>query len=224
MNVRLLSLNAGLLTILGRSRPSPFVKERRAQLPMEIRKVDADVVLLQEVYGQAERRAVAEALNSTYPNAIFPRARRGIGQENGVLTLSRFPASGRTILFRDNPWDESLLDSKGFLSSTHLLEEGLNLHILNAHTTAGGFFHRPEDPGIDQIRSLQIAQILDEQSRMSSPVVIAGDLNAGPGVSEVNFRQVLDAGFVSIHDHLLTDFMTASAPPSPTTLVAARRP
>jgi endonuclease/exonuclease/phosphatase family metal-dependent hydrolase len=202
MNLRLLSLNAGLLAIFGRAGPSPFVSQRRAQLPQELGKVGADIVLLQEVYGHTERQSVAEALAGPYPHAIHPRARRGWGFENGVMTLSRFPASGRTILFRDAPWDEALLDSKGFLHSTHLLEGGLNLHILNVHTTAGGLFHHPEDASIDRIRSRQIRQVLDEQVRLPSPVIVAGDMNAGPGVSESNFRQILDAGFVSIHDFM----------------------
>lgn len=200
MNLRLLSLNAGLLAIFGRAVPSPFVSERRAQLPQEVATLGADIVLLQEVYGHTERRSVAEALAGLYPHAIYPRARRRWGFENGVMTLSRFPATGRTILFRNAPWDEALLDSKGFLHSTHQLESGLNLHILNVHTTAGGLFHHPEDASIDRIRSMQIRQILDEQARLPSPVIIAGDVNAGPGVSDSNFRQILDAGFVSIHD------------------------
>ena len=33
-----------------------------------------------------------------------------------------------------------------------------------------------------------------------SPLIVAGDLNAGPGVSEVNFNQILNAGFASVHD------------------------
>lgn len=200
MNLRLLSLNAGLLTMLGRSIPSPFVGERLAQLPQEIRKTGADVVLLQEVYGDAARRSVANALLDLYPHGIYPRKRRRWGLENGVMTLSSYPASGRTILFRDAPLDESFLDSKGFLHSSHQLEDGVTLHILNAHTTAGGLFHHPEDPRTDRIRRRQIRQILDENDKLSSPVIIAGDINAGPGVSETNFRQILDAGFVSIHD------------------------
>jgi endonuclease/exonuclease/phosphatase family metal-dependent hydrolase len=200
MIFRILSLNAGLLTILGRSIPSPFVGERLAQLPDQIRNTGADVVLLQEVYGDAARRGIASVLLDLYPHGLYPRERRLLGLQNGVMTLSRFPASGRTILFHDAPLDESLLDSKGFLHSTHLLDDGLKLHILNAHTTAGGLFHHPENPRVNRIRSLQIRQMLCTQAGLPSPVVIAGDMNAGPGVSETNFRQVLDAGFVSIHD------------------------
>ncbi|MGA2886716.1 MAG: endonuclease/exonuclease/phosphatase family protein [Terracidiphilus sp.] len=180
--------------------PSPFVKERRACLPEEIHETQADIVLLQEVYGDSDRRQLAKSLSDLYPYGLYPRKRRHWGFENGIMTLSRFPASGETFLFHDAPVDESLLDSKGFLHSTHVLAQGHNLHILNTHTTAGGMFHHPESNRMDIVRSLQIRQMLDEQLRLPSPVILAGDLNAGPGVSETNFRQILDAGFVSIHD------------------------
>ena len=63
-------------------------------------------------------------------------------------------------------------------------------------------FSHPESGQIDRIRTLQIDQILEHQRNLNSAVLIAGDLNAGPGVSDSNFRQILTAGFVSLHDFL----------------------
>jgi endonuclease/exonuclease/phosphatase family metal-dependent hydrolase len=202
MRLRLLTFNAGLLKIFGRSAPVPYVPERLAHLPAEIRKLDADIVLLQEVYGESTRRAVAEALKDVYPYADLPYAKRRFGLANGLMTLSRFPATHVITLFRDASPDEGWLDSKGFLATTHSLPTGEKLTCVNVHTTAGGIFAHPESGQIDRIRALQIEQILDHRQELDSLLLVAGDLNAGPGVSESNFRQMLHAGFVSLHDFL----------------------
>lgn len=202
MKVRLLSLNAGLLQLLGRSTPAPYVPERLIALPAELRKMKADVVVLQEVYGSSRRRWLAEALKDIYPFAIYPRKRRFLGLENGLMTLSRYPASGYLELFADAPIDEALFDSKGLLVTGHQLPKALSLNIVNLHTTAGGMLQLPEHESINLIRSRQVTQILVRTASLSSPVIIVGDLNAGPGVSEINFRQVTEAGFVSAHDFI----------------------
>lgn len=202
MRLRLLTFNAGLLKMFGRSVPAPYVPERLARLPQEIRRLDADIVLLQELYGQRARHRVAHALKDLYPHASFPHMRRRFFLANGLMTLSRYPASGAITLFRDAPADEAWLDSKGLLATTHSLPTGAELLCMNIHTTAGGLFHHPESAYIDGIRARQIDQILGYEQDSKTAVVLAGDLNAGPGVSESNFRQILSSGFVSLHDFL----------------------
>jgi endonuclease/exonuclease/phosphatase family metal-dependent hydrolase len=200
VRLRILSLNAGLLKLFGRSVPAPFVRERVAALPAGLRKTESDIVLLQEVYGNSTRRWLAESLKDIYPFAIYPRKKRNLGLENGLMTLSCCPASGDLELFADAPLDETLFDSKGFLVSSHQIAKDVTLNIVNLHTTAGGMFRLPEHSAIDQIRSQQIKQLLNRALSLSSPLVVAGDLNAGPDVSERNFEQMMAAGFLSIHD------------------------
>jgi endonuclease/exonuclease/phosphatase family metal-dependent hydrolase len=202
MKVRVLSLNAGLLKLLGRSFPTPFVPERAAALASQIRDLECDIVLLQEIYGSALRKNLAESLRDVLPYAVYPRKRRHFGLQNGLMALSRYQATGSVELFRDTPLDETWFDSKGILVTQHRLGSGITLTVVNLHVTAGGFFGHPEDPRIDKIRSQQIEQILEHVCHLNSPLIVAGDLNAGPGVSEVNFLQLLDADFVSIHDLL----------------------
>jgi endonuclease/exonuclease/phosphatase family metal-dependent hydrolase len=193
-------LNAGLLKLLGRSVPAPFVQERLAALPSQLRNLECDVVLLQEIYGHSTRHWLAESLEDVFPYAIYPEKKRYWGLANGLMVLSRYVASGDVELFRYTPFDEALFDSKGIMFTQHELPGEIALTIMNIHTTAGGVLRHPEDKRIDEIRSRQIAQGLKRVARLPSPLIIAGDLNAGPGVSEVNFRQILDAGFVSVHD------------------------
>ncbi|MGB6687505.1 MAG: endonuclease/exonuclease/phosphatase family protein [Terracidiphilus sp.] len=171
-------------------------------MPRQLRKLECDIVLLQEIYGYRNRHWLAESLKDVYPHAIYPRMKRNFGLENGLMAFSRYFASGNVELFRDTPRHEALFDSKGMLITQHRLSEEDVLTAVNFHTTAGGVFKHPEDRRTEGIRARQIAQVLDCASRLSSPLIVAGDLNAGPGVSEVNFRQILNAGFVSLHDLL----------------------
>ena len=214
MRVRLLTFNAGLLKMFGRSVPTPYVPERLAHLPAEVRSLHADIVLLQEVYGEATRRGVVEALRDVYPYASVPYIRRRFGLANGLMTLSRFPTTSASTLFRDAPVDEAWLDSKGLLTTTHALPNGEELHCVNLHTTAGGLFSHPESGKIDFIRALQVEQVLEHQRNLNSLVLIAGDLNAGPSVSDSNFRQILNAGFVSLHDFLHGEILEPTWDPS----------
>lgn len=200
MRLRILSLNAGLLQLFGRSVPAPFVTERLMALPEHLRRMQCDIVLLQEVYGDSKRRALAQSLEDMYPFAIYPRKKRCFGLENALMTLSRFPASGDLELFADSPLDECLFDSKGLLVTRHEISKDIALNIVNLHTTAGGAFRHPEDESTELIRSRQVSQVLHRVHRLESAVLIAGDLNAGPGVSESNFRQLTNGGFLSVHD------------------------
>ena len=200
MRIRILTLNAGLLKIFGRSLPTPFVSQRLAALPGQLRETMCEIAVLQEVYGDTRRHCLAESLKDIYPFAVHPRKKRNFGLENGLMTLSRYPASGELELFLDAAPDETLFDSKGFLVTQHWLSKDITLKIVNLHTTAGGAFRRPEHRAIDLIRSRQIKQVLNRVQGLGSPLIVAGDLNAGPGVSESNFHQLMEAGFVSLHD------------------------
>ena len=99
MKLRILSLNAGLLKLFGRSVPVPFVQERVLALPSQIRKTECDIAVLQEVYDHPTRRWLAESLKDIYPFAVYPRKKRNFGLENGLMTFSRF-GFGRSRTFQ----------------------------------------------------------------------------------------------------------------------------
>lgn len=202
MKLRIVTLNAGLLSVLGgRVEFAPFVAERLAALPAELRRLDADIVALQEIYRQEHREFILAELRDVFPHFVYGRKRRNLGIENGLMTLSKTPAAGSLALFRDAAIDERLIDNKGVLSC-RIDVGGGGLILLNLHTTAGSFLLHPEAPKANRIRARQIRQILSLAAAEGAVTMIAGDLNAGPGVSEENFRQVLEGGYESAYDLL----------------------
>ncbi len=203
MKLRIVTLNAGLLSLLGgRVQTAPFVKERLAALPARLRALDADVVALQEVHRQDHRERIVAALRDSFPFCVYQRKRRNLGIENGLMTLSRLPATGSLELFRDGSIDEMLLDTKGVLRCRIELGEGRLLNLLNVHTTAGTLFLHPEAAKTNRIRAAQIRQLLAMAEAETAVTLIAGDLNAGPGVSDENFRQLAEGGYESVYDLL----------------------
>src|SRR2546422_5405717 len=195
-------MNLGLLKVdlLGVSiwEFTPFVEMRLHAAPSALREINADIVALQEIYRIRHRAFLAEALRDVYPYSYFTRRRRFVGLDNGLMLLARYPIEGAGFVpFEHNMLDERLLAPKGFVHATAKVAGSGPVHLLNVHTTAGGFMHHPEAPRTREIRSRQIAQLLSAgQHAAGDAGLIVGDLNAGPGVSPENYKQVLDAGYV----------------------------
>ena len=202
MKLRIVTLNAGLLSVLGgRIQFAPFVEERLVALPAQLRPLNADIVTLQEVYKQSHREHIASELRDVYPFCAYQRKRRNLGLDNGLMTLSRTPVVGSVTLFPDGPIDGRLVDNKGVLGCRVEIG-GDHLYLLNVHTTAGSFLLHPEAPKTNRIRARQVEQILSMVQAETGVTMIAGDLNAGPGVSDENFRQLLAGGYESVYDLL----------------------
>ena len=68
------------------------------------------------------------------------------------------------------------------------------IKLVNFHASAGGKKAHPESQEMEDIRSLQIQQILDSLDTKEK-VLLVGDLNAGPHTSTENYQQVLQAKF-----------------------------
>lgn len=184
--LRLLTFNAGLLRAAGGLlQPAPFVAERRAAMPAALHATGADLLLLQEVYDDESRRALAAA----FPHAATPPRVRRLGLQNGLMFLSREPLRATFHRFRHGTAEERLLDRKGFA-----VVQLPPLMVVNFHTTAGGLRRRPESVVVERIRARQIEQMLAAVANAEA-CVLAGDLNAGPGVSDANYRQLERAGF-----------------------------
>ena len=195
-------MNLGLLKVdvLGMSiwEFTPFVESRLRAAPAALREINADIVALQEIYRIRHRAFLAEALRDLYPYSFFTRRRRFVGLDNGLMLLARYPIEGAGFVpFEHNTLDERLMARKGFVHAIATVGGGAPVHLLNVHTTAGGVLHHPEALRTRQIRSRQIAQLLSAGGRVAGERgLILGDLNAGPGVSPDNYKQVLDAGYL----------------------------
>lgn len=203
MRVRILTLNAGLLRLFGgRVETAPQVEARACALGSQLRRMDADILLLQEVYKRRHNKQLIAELNDIYPWIAHDGRRRFLSLDNSLMAFSRSRMSSSLELFRAAPGHEKLFDNKGILICRIDIGGSAPLTVLNIHTTAGGPWLHPESAWVDRIRGQQIDQILQAASVEQGNVVIAGDLNAGPGVSDGNFRSVIQAGFVSVHDWL----------------------
>jgi len=197
--MRILTYNVGLLDFLfGRVRPAPYVEERLRALPGALLELDADIIALQEIYSTRHRLWVQAALRATYPHAVQADARAPVvGLPDGLLVFSKFPVAARFAFFTSAPVDERLLARKGILCADVALP-GAKLTLLNVHTTAGGIFQHPEN--IDGIRELQLKQLFGVAAGCKSDIVlIVGDINAGPGVSDRNYRSFEANGYVDLH-------------------------
>jgi endonuclease/exonuclease/phosphatase family metal-dependent hydrolase len=191
--VTIITFNAGLLRAFGGLlQPAPFVAERRAAIPRALAASGGDIVVLQEVYGDANRRALSPALPYA---ACDPRLR------SSLLSLSSSPIRATLVPFNDVPIEEKLIDRKGVL----IVDRG-DIVVLNFHTTAGGVRYHPESAAADAIRAREIEQLLELAESQSAPlVVIAGDLNAGPGISEENYIRFAEHGWVDVYALLHPD-------------------
>jgi endonuclease/exonuclease/phosphatase family metal-dependent hydrolase len=198
--VRILTFNTALqdVSLLGLPvyRPCAFTSERLRALPAALRALDADIVCLQECPQPAMQRRLCAALADVYPH-VAGLTRRGPRLRLGcdLLILSRYPLSAiRHVRFDRAATEEQLFTSLGLLQASVRLPSGRHVRLITFHTSAGGVRRHPESAAMELIRAQQIEQILDA-ARGPDPVVLAGDLNAGPEASPVNYRQVLAAGF-----------------------------
>lgn len=197
----ILSLNVGLLRLAGGLfEPTPYTRERFAALPAALIRTGADVLVLQEIYEESHRKQLVAALAKTYPHVGHIQLRRRYSLDNSLMALSREPLAVEHECFENAPLDERLLDNKGILAIRMQLPNGPRIEILNIHMTAGGAFRHPEHTSIERVRAQQIAQLLRRARAVRGAIpLIVGDLNAGPGVSDENYRLLEKAHYVDIH-------------------------
>ncbi len=202
--MKLLTWNTGLLRIraFGRTlmEPAPYVEERAAHLAGALRRVDADIVALQEIYKARHKRQLVESLADLYPHVWHRRTAGEIRLDSGLMILSRWPiAGGGAEAFRVNTPEERWFTHRGLLWAEVTTPDVGRLRVVTFHATAGGVTAGPEAPRTDRRRAAQIDQILDVARRGGDGrVVLMGDLNAGPEASPANYRRLLDGGYVDL--------------------------
>jgi endonuclease/exonuclease/phosphatase family metal-dependent hydrolase len=112
------------------------------------------------------------------------------------MVLSRSPlGSARVVAFRAGPPIERVFSQRALLDCTLTLPGVGGCRIVNVHLTAGGVRADGMSARVEAYRRRQIDQLLAHAAAGSGPVLIVGDLNAGPEASAANFRQLLEGGF-----------------------------
>ena len=196
----ILTINTALqdIQILGHSvyRPIAYIRQRLSELVIQIRKLDPDIVCLQELFHHNLQHKFYQLLEDRFPYACgFARKGLKFRLGNELITLSKFPVKNSVFIrFDDAALEEKIFTSKGFFKMTVEIPGSGDFQLINFHMTAGGLRLHPENPVMETIRSSQIQQVIGH-SLPAMPAILAGDLNAGPGASKKNYDEMINAGF-----------------------------
>jgi len=170
-----------------------------------LRRLDADVLILQEVDMFCRRsgnRNVAQALaTSLQMNWVaagefqeIGEASNGVPALTGQAVLSRYPITDSSVIvFRNQDWFRwrfnPVQPRRGGRMALKVRTGGLRVY--NTHIESGGG---------DRLRKRQLDEILAEAAKGESAaeaVVIAGDFNNPPPARSTMFTGLRDAGFAS---------------------------
>ena len=177
----------------------PHVVPRAAHLAPALRRVDADIVLLQELVPQRVKVKLATELRDLYPH------RAGITEDSrfygtGLLTLSRHPIEEASCKpFANQTLEEGLFGPRGMLGCT-VRTPGLGrCRAINLHATAGGAYRQRRRQGAPDRRSAQIAEAIDAAGApFDGTVVLAGDFNSDPATDPTTARRLSAADFANV--------------------------
>ncbi len=207
LNFKVLTYNTGLLRI---NLPfytfefTQYLEERLSTIPKEITTLNPDIVALQEVFLSEHKNILISKLKKIYPFYYSNFSKRLLWLGDGLLLLSKFPITNSYYShFKKAPFLEKILVKKGFTKSTIIMPNKLKLGIINTHTTAGGLFHKPESLKAENYRFSEQEEIKYAVTNDKSlPYIILGDFNCSPSVSAINFKHLLNQGWVSTYDSL----------------------
>lgn len=202
--LKILSFNLGLLRVKVKDRKvfefTPYLEERFEKIVEEFKKSDADIISIQEIYNKMDVIRFIEELKFKYPYYFAPRADYYLRFASGLVVLSKVPLKNSTFeKFKESTWDEKLYVDKGFIQ-TYVDFDDFLIQLVNAHTTAGGYFRHPENRAIDVIRETQIQQILNAKDPKTHLTLITGDLNCGPQTSSQNFELFKKNNFIDVFE------------------------
>jgi len=207
-SLRIVTFNAWALPV---PIPSQHKRRRLSRLPKALAALDADVIVLQEMFDMRARRRVLRALCPPYettPDATVSRRilrLLRIDASGGLLVLSRLPIIGSRFIphapgLGGKP--DERVGRKGAMI-VHLDLPSGPMTLFAVHLYAGT---KSKDSGI---RSAQLAPLLEalDAEAGGGPVVLAGDINTSPTVRypelpgpenpfTPEYAALLDAGFI----------------------------
>jgi endonuclease/exonuclease/phosphatase family metal-dependent hydrolase len=206
-SLRVVTFNAWALPI---RIPSQQKRRRLSLLPQALAALDADVIVLQEMFDVRARRRVLRDLCPPYattPDALsYRRILRlmPIDATGGLLVLSRLPISdSRFIPHADlGPKPDERLGRKGAMIVQ--LESPLGpVTLLALHLYAGT---KARDTQVRCAQLPPLLEVLDAEAN-GRPILVAGDINISPTVAypappgpenplTPEYSALLDAGFV----------------------------
>ena len=202
---KLITYNIGLLDlrVVGRSmfKPTEFIEPRAQVIPKELLARDADVIALQEIYDKKHINFFIKELQEVYPYYFFQHNSH-IKLNNGLMIFSKYPfvsTKGESQADK-GPIDEWFMADRGIISTVINVKNDINLAIVNLHATSGGTLHKQDDDSINFSRQMQMEQALKLAiASKTNYQIILGDVNAGPEISQMNYKYLLENDFTDAY-------------------------
>lgn len=190
--------------------------ERVDSIAASVLDLDADVVVLQEVFHKKSRKRLIASLSKTYPFYTKMGRKSFWGVPSGNCIFSKDTIQSSNYIYYKNAMNADKLAKKGAILAK-IRHKGKDFAVFGTHLQAGG-----GDEGA-KIRKSQIDQLtqLAHQNDATCPALFAGDFNIRFQDSLYEYilatletKNVLpanqDLGTANFSDHTLTD---ASGPP-----------
>jgi endonuclease/exonuclease/phosphatase family metal-dependent hydrolase len=204
-SVKILTFNTGLLEVSVGSLSFdvvPRVNERIALLPGALRKTDADIVCLQEIF-RLEDMENLRSLSDIYPH-MYVSDHKNFLKRNGLCILSKYPFSIEDELMFKTSGIEKFV-KKGAVKA--IITEGpyAGIEVVNVHFPYGGFGSYSQTlPSTTRKRNKNINHLHQKIHSDTSTTILAGDFNFGPTVSPENFRLIKSLGYEQVSNGDIT--------------------
>ena len=166
-----------------------YLDDRLDLIADEIRRLDPDIVCLQEVpwhWGLAAR----DLAERTDLNHLYLRAngnRWAILFEEGEAILSRYPL--RDVAVTELDPSAGFFEHRVALQATAVTPWG-DLRIVSTHLTHG-------DPAVNEAQAASLIGFVGETSSGAAPAIVAGDFNARPDSPQV--QALLAQGWIDTY-------------------------
>lgn len=204
--LKIITFNLGLLDIriLGRTmfKPTDFIQQRAKVIPQHLLARNADVIALQEIYEKRDIDYFIQELKAVYPYYYFKHPSR-IKLNNGLMVFSKFPFVDMTGQSQQEkgPIDEWFIADRGLLSTTIQVNDKTLINLVNLHATSGGTLNKQDSDKMNFMRQTQMEQALKlALSGNTEYQIIVGDINAGPDISPMNYKYLLENDFTDAYD------------------------
>ena len=178
MDVRIVTYNTGLLR-----GGVPYAAERVDLVADAVANIDADVISLQELWSDADRATVLDSATGRFPHRaeVDPLPPLpgdwGLDGSTGLAVLSRWPIIRSAVI----PLESSIV--RRAILDVQIATPARAVRVLATHLTAflRSVMHHNGEGGwaAEHLAQCELVADLIESSR--GPIVLAGDLNCGPG-------------------------------------------
>ncbi|CDJ46930.1 endonuclease/exonuclease/phosphatase domain-containing protein, putative [Eimeria brunetti] len=207
----LLSFNAGLLEYklcgLRVYQNPPFTQRRLHHIPAALLSAGADIICLQEVYGDNHADFIIESTRHKLPFVGRRTSGGRFSLHNGLMVLSKYPILHTQFhKFEDVTYIERCFASKGMLEVAVDVPSIGVIAIFNIHLASGAV--DPESRYVEDVRAAEIRQLLkacDAAADRGHVPLVIGDLNAAPHLCASNYKCFVERGWrdcwLHVHGH-----------------------